>query len=76
MLVINSVSTQTSYENQTKKSITNKFIEDALCDFIRKKLSIYFTENSAQAELFANQVLVNKRSRERAETARLDLKKK
>ena len=76
VLVINSVSTQTSYENQTKKSITNKFIEDALCDFIRKKLSIYFTENSAQAELFANQVLVNKRSRERAETARLDLKKK
>ena len=76
VLVINSVSTQTSYENQTKKSITNKFIEDALCDFMRKKLSIYFTENSAQAELFANQVLVNKRSRERAETARLDLKKK
>ena len=76
VLIINSISTQTSYENQTKKSITNKFIEDALCDFIRKKLSIYFTENSAQAELFANQVLVNKRSRERAETARLDLKKK
>ena len=76
VLVINSFSTQTSYENQTKKSITNKFIEDALCDFIRSKLEIYFIENRAEAELFANQVLINKRSREKAETARLDLKKK
>ena len=76
VLVINSFSTQTSYENQTKKSITNKFIEDALCDFIRSRLEIYFQEKSAEAELFANQVLVNKRSREKAETTRLDLKKK
>ena len=76
VLVINSFSTQTSYENQTKKSITNKFIEDALCEFIRGKLEIYFIEHSTEAEAFANQVLINKRSRERAETARLDLKKK
>ena len=76
VLVINSFSTQTSYENQTKKSITNKFIEDALYEFIRSKLEIYFIENRAEAELFANQVLINKRSREKAETARLDLKKK
>ncbi|MBQ8164108.1 MAG: DNA topoisomerase [Clostridia bacterium] len=76
VLVINSFSTQTSYENQTKKSITNKFIEDALCSFMRRQLEVYFAENSAQAELFANQVLVNKRSREKAESTRLDLKKK
>ena len=76
VLIINSFSTKTSYENQTKKAITNKFIEDSLCEFIRKKLEIYFVENRAQAELFANQVLINKRSRERAETARLDIKKK
>lgn len=76
VLVINSFSTQTSYENQTKKSITNKFIEDSLCEFIRGKLEIYFLENRAEAELFANQVLINKRSREKAETARLDIKKK
>ena len=76
VLVINSFSTQTSYENQTKKSITNKFIEDALCDSIRTNLQIYFAENPMQAELFANQVLVNKRSRERAESTRIDLKKK
>ena len=76
VLVINSFSTQTSYENQTKKSITNKFIEDALCDFIKRRLEVYFQEKSAEAELFANQVLVNKRSREKAESTRLDLKKK
>ncbi len=76
VLVINSFSTQTSYENQTKKSITNKFIEDALCDSIRTNLQIYFAENAMQAELFANQVLVNKRSREKAESTRIDLKKK
>ena len=76
VLVINSFSTQTSYENQTKKSITNKFIEDALCDFMRGKLEIYFIENRAETEIFANQVLINKRSREKAETARLDLKKR
>ena len=76
VLVINSFSTQTSYENQTKKSITNKFIEDALCDSIRTNLQVYFAENAMQAELFANQVLVNKRSREKAESTRIDLKKK
>ena len=76
VLVINSFSTQTSYENQTKKSITNKFIEDSLCEFIRGKLEIYFLENRKETELFANQVLINKRSREKAETARLDIKKK
>ncbi len=76
VLIINSFSTKTSYENQTKKAITNKFIEDSLCEFIRKKLEIYFVENRADAERFANQVLINKRSRERAETARLDIKKK
>ena len=76
VLIINSFSTKTSYENQTKKAITNKFIEDSLCEFIRRKLEIYFIENRAETELFANQVLINKRSREKAETARLDIKKK
>ena len=76
VLVINSFSTQTSYENQTKKAITNKFIEDALCEFIRSRLEIYFTENRAQAQIFASQVLINKRSRERAEESRIDFKKK
>ena len=76
VLIINSFSTKTSYENQTKKAITNKFIEDSLCEFIRSKLEIYFIENRQEADLFANQVLINKRSREKAETARLDIKKK
>ena len=76
VLVINSVSTMTSYENQTKKSITNSFIYEALNEFLRKNLDIYFIENPTAAEAFANQVLINKRSRESAESARLNIKKK
>lgn len=75
-LVINSFSTQTSYENQTKKAITNKFIQDAMTDFIKNQLEVYFIENKVDAEKIANQVLVNKRSRENAEKARIDIKKK
>ncbi|MBE6702657.1 MAG: DNA topoisomerase [Ruminococcaceae bacterium] len=76
LLVINSFSTMTSYENQTKKSITNTFIYDALNKFIRENLQIYFTEHPTEAETFCNQVLINKRSRENAETTRLNIKKK
>ena len=76
VLVINSFSTKTSYENQTKKAITNAFICDALNEFLRRQLEIYFIENPKAAELFANQVLINKRSRESAERARIDVKKK
>ena len=75
-LVINSFSTMTSYENQTKKSINNTFICDALNEFLRKQLEIYFIENPKEAEQLSRQVLVNKRSRESAEKARVDIKKK
>lgn len=74
--VTNTFSTNPSYENQTKKSINNKFITEAMTQFIREKLMIFFIENKAQAEKITNQVLVNKRSRESAERARLDIKKK
>ena len=76
VLVINSKSTQTSYENQTKKAINNTFIYEALNEFMRAQLEVYFIEHPTEAELFVNQVLVNKRSRETAETTRLNLKKK
>ena len=76
LLVINSFSTLTSYENQTKKSITNTFIYEAMTAFLKENLEIYFVENPTAAEIFANQVLVNKRSRESAEKERLDIKKK
>ena len=75
-LVINSFSTQTSYENQTKKAINNKFIQEAMTEFLRHQLEVYLIENKADAEKIANQVLVNKRSRENAEKARIDIKKK
>ena len=74
--VSNSFSTLTSYENQTKKSITNTFIYEAMCEFLKHNLEVYFLENPNEAELFANQVLVNKRSRESAESTRLNIKKR
>ncbi len=76
VLIINSFSTVTSYENQTKKSITNKFIREALTDYLKKQLEIYFIENKADADKIAKQVLVNKRSRETAEKTRVNIKKK
>ncbi|WP_058485711.1 DNA gyrase/topoisomerase IV subunit B [Defluviitalea phaphyphila] len=76
ILVSNSFSTITSYENQTKKAITNTFIQEAMTDFLKKKLEIYFIENKDEAEKIANQILINKRSREKAEKTRIDIKKK
>ncbi|MDD3395050.1 MAG: toprim domain-containing protein [Anaerotignum sp.] len=76
ILVINSFSTVTSYENQTKKSITNKFIQDAMTDFFREQLEIYFIENKMEAEKIAAQILANKRSRETAEKTRISIRKK
>ena len=75
VLCISSFSTQTSYENQTKKSITNKFIGDAMTEFLRHQLEVYFIENHDDAEKKAGQVLINKRSRERSERERLNIKK-
>ena len=75
VLVISSFSTVTSYENQTKKAITNKFIYEAMTDFLRHQLEVYFIENKAEADKIADQVLVNKRSRERSERERINLKK-
>ncbi len=76
VLVSNNFSTQTSYENQTKKSITNKFVQEAMTEFLRTNLEIFFIENHFDAERIAEQVLINKRSRESAEKQRLNVKKK
>ena len=76
ILVSNSFSTITSYENQTKKAITNKFIQEAMQDFLKEQLEIYFIENKTDAEKIAEQILVNKRSREQAEKAKVNIKKK
>ncbi len=75
VLVTNCFSTQTSYENQTKKAINNRFIQEAMTDFLRSQLEIYFIEHKAEAERVSEQILVNKRSRETAEKTRLGLKK-
>ena len=76
VLVSNNFSTQTSYENQTKKAITNKFVQEAMTEFLRSNLEIYFIENPFDAEKIGGQVLLNKRSREKAEETRLNVKKK
>ena len=76
VLVSSTFSTQTSYENQTKKAITNKFIYDAMTEFLKHQLEVYFLENPDEAQKIAEQVMLNKRSRESAEKTRLNLKKK
>ena len=76
ILVSSSFSTQTSYENQTNKAITNKFIQEAMTEFLRSRMEIYFIENREAAEKIAAQVLINKRSRETAERTRINQKKK
>ncbi len=76
VLVTNCFSTQTSYENQTKKSINNKFVQEAMTEFFRSSLQVYFIENKAEADKIADQVLINKRSRETAEKTRAAVKGK
>ena len=76
VLVSNNFSTRTSYENQTKKAITNKFVQDAMTDFLRSQLEVYFIENPLDAQKIGEQVLINKRSRETAEKTRVSIKKK
>jgi len=76
VLVSSNFSTQTSYENQTKKAISNKFVQEAMTDFLRSQLEVYLIEHPAEAEKITEQVLINKRSRESAEKARLNIKKK
>ncbi len=75
-VIVNSASTQTSYENQTKKAITNSFIQKALTEFIKTKLEIYLTENQSSATAIMTQVLANMRARESVEKTKLDVKKK
>ncbi len=76
VLVTNCFSTQTSYENQTKKAINNRFIQTAMTEFLKEQLEVYFLENKPEAERISDQILVNKRSRETAERARQGMKKK
>ena len=76
ILVTNTFSTQTSYENQTKKAINNKFIQDFMTQLIKDNLEIWFTENKDSGDKVVDQILVNKRSRENAEKTRVNIKKK
>ncbi len=76
VLVSNNFSTQTSYENQTKKAINNRFVQEAMTEFLRAQMEVYFIENPADAQKIAEQVLINKRARENAEKTRLNIKKK
>ncbi|MBR1780172.1 MAG: DNA topoisomerase, partial [Oscillospiraceae bacterium] len=76
IFVSSNFSSQTSYENQTKKSITNKFVQDAMAEFLKEQMAVYFIETPTDAEKIAAQVLINKRSREHAEAQRVTIKKK
>ncbi len=74
-IVTSSFSTQTSYENQTKKAITNRFIAQAMTEFLKHYLEVYFIEKPEEAQKIAAQILINKQSREQAEKTRQNLKK-
>ena len=76
VLVSSNFSTQTSYENQTKKAINNKFVQEAMTEFLRSQMEVYFIENPIDAQKIGEQVLINKRARENAEKTRLNIKKK
>ncbi|MCH4153310.1 MAG: toprim domain-containing protein [Saccharofermentans sp.] len=76
ILVTNTFSTQTSYENQTKKAINNKFIQEYMTSLIRDNLEVWFTEFKEAGDKVVDQILVNKRSRENAEKTRINIKKK
>ncbi len=75
LLVISSFSTLTSYENQTKKSITNSFIQEAMTDFFKHQLEVYFIENKVDADKICTQVLINMRARVHSEQAKVSIKK-
>ena len=75
IFVVSSFSTQTSYENQTKKAINNKFIQDAMNDFFRHQLEVYFIENKLEADKIAEQMLINMRARIKAEKTKTSIKK-
>ena len=75
VLVTNCFSTQTSYENQTKKAITNKFVQEAMTEFFKSRLQVYFIENKTEADRIADQVLINKRARETAEKTKVKIRK-
>lgn len=76
VLVTNCFSTLASFENQTKKSVNSKFIQEAMTAFFRENLQVWFLENKAEADRTVDQILVNKRSRETAEKAKISIKKK
>ena len=76
IFISNNFSTKASYENQTKKAINNKFIRDAMANALKEQLTIFLTENKADATRILTQILINKRSREQAERSKLNIKKK
>ncbi len=76
VFISSNFSTQTSYENQTKKAINNKFIYEAMTEWLKHNLEVYFIENPDEAVKICEQIMINKRSRETAERTKLNIKKK
>lgn len=76
IVITSTYSTISLFSDQTKKAVISDFMKQAVTKWLREQLSIYFVENANEASLIFQQVLVNKRSREKAESTRLDVKKK
>lgn len=77
MIVISSTfSTISLFTDQTKKKIESELMKREVTKYLREQLSIFFIENVKVAERIARTVLINKRSREKAESTRLNVKSK
>ena len=75
ILVTNCFSTIGCFENQTKKSVNSKFTQEAMTNFFKEQLQVWFIENKQEADRAAEQILINKRARESAEKTRSNVKK-
>ena len=75
-IITNCFSTIGCFENQTKKSVNSRFTQEAMTAFLKEQLQVWFLENKQEADRAAEQILVNKRSRESAEKTRTNVKKK
>lgn len=76
IFISSTFSTNNLYTGQSKKKIKSKFLQDYMTEFLKTQLTVICKENKTQMIKVANQLLLNKRSRETSENTRLEIRKK
>lgn len=74
--ICNAKSPYAEYVSQSKQKVDALHYRDAMKAIIEKYFEIFTLENPLQVEKIANQILINKRSREKANETRKNIKKK